>query len=129
MSNENKGSWMNNFFKSTVGKLAILAGAAVSMSSCTTTTYSNATGYWERTQSSGVSAGQVLQGVAIVGGIATDNNAINKLGGYVRRGGNCYRGKIHRSSCHRPTRVFPVGTHGHHPRCTGQHMGSYCKTY
>ena len=70
MSNEkkeNENSLMNSVLKSTVGKLAILAGAAMSMSSCTTTTYSNATGYWERTQSSGVSAGQVLQGVDIIG--------------------------------------------------------------
>lgn len=86
MSNENKGSWMNDFFKGTVGKLAILAGAAMSMSSCTTTTYSNATGYWERTQSSGISAGQVLQGVDIVGGAINNHRHGSYHRGHYRGG-------------------------------------------
>ena len=105
---ENKGSVMNAMLKSTVGKLAILAGAAATMSSCTTTTYSNSTGYWERVQSTGVSAGQVLSGTAIIGGIITDNNAINK-------GGQIYNG-VHGGGGY-------IGSHGSTGRtihCHGQ---------
>lgn len=104
---ENKGSVMNAMLKSTVGKLAILAGAAATMSSCTTTTYSNSTGYWERVQSTGVSAGQVISGAGVLGGIITDNNAINK-------GGQVYHSMGGSSSVHRP--VITGGT----VHCHGQ---------
>lgn len=77
MKKGNEGSWMSSFLKSTVGKMAILASTAAAMSSCTTTTYSNSTGFSERIESRGMSAGQVLQGAAIIGGIATDNHAIS----------------------------------------------------
>ena len=104
---ENKGSVMNAMLKSTVGKLAILAGAAATMSSCTTTTYSNSTGYWERVQSTGVSAGQVISGAGVLGGIITDNNAINK-------GRHVYHGMGGSSSVHRP--IITGGT----VHCHGQ---------
>lgn len=104
MSNEvkkEKGSLMNSFLKSSVGKLAILAGAAMSMSSCTTTTYSNATGYWERVENEGVSANQVLDAAAIVGGIITDNRAINKGGHVYHSTGHGHGGKSNKTvHCH-----------------------------
>lgn len=63
MSNEvkkEKGSLMNSFLKSSVGKLAILAGAAMSMSSCTSTTYWNSHGYQEGIESRGFTGDQAV---------------------------------------------------------------------
>ncbi|MBR5129756.1 MAG: hypothetical protein IKV03_00830 [Alphaproteobacteria bacterium] len=129
MSNENKGSLMDFILKSTVGKMAILASTAVAMSSCTTTSYSNSLGYSEVTQSSGISAGQVLQGIAIVGDIATNNHAISKTVNYRRYCVPAYRPSSS-NSCYRPRQAYvrPVGHAGHHPCCTGRHQGSYCIT-
>ena len=63
MSNEvkkEKGSLMNSFLKSSVGKLAILAGAAMSMSSCLSTTYRNSHGYSESIESKGLTGDQAV---------------------------------------------------------------------
>ncbi len=63
MSNEvkkEKGSLMNSFLKSSVGKLAILAGAAMSMSSCTSTTFWNSHGYREGIESKGIDGDQAV---------------------------------------------------------------------
>jgi hypothetical protein len=85
VKHENKGSVMSAMLKSTVGKLAILAGAAISMSSCTRTLYVDSSGRVVSMQSSGVSAGQVVTALGMAADTAVSLKAINK-GGHVYHG-------------------------------------------
>ena len=103
VKHENKGSVMNAMLKSTVGKLAILAGAAISMSSCTRTIYVDSTGRVVSMQSSGMSAGQVVTMAGIAADTAVNLKAINK-GGHVYHGMGGHHGSTGQTvHCHGQT--------------------------
>lgn len=63
---EKRDSAMNSFLKSSVGKLAILAAATMSMSSCTSSHYWNSHGYQEGTTTQGANLPQITDFVDVI---------------------------------------------------------------
>ncbi|MGN1062897.1 MAG: hypothetical protein ACI4QM_01040 [Alphaproteobacteria bacterium] len=66
--------------KSIINRMKMMAlsctALTAALSSCTEMSYQNATGYWETSRVSGVSADQFITGIGVVGSLVNDNRAI-----------------------------------------------------